>query len=104
LFGLLVNLSAQKLIKEFYSIRVKWFAVLATILNATIAMRPRVDILTSASATLFTNYNDLGAKAGHQTACGIVSGDQAGTPETASLQKALIGKVRGDGSSNFIGS
>jgi hypothetical protein len=56
-----------------------------------------------------TNYNALGIKAGHQTACGPSDGDHAGTPEGANSSDVpwknyVVGGARGGGGSNWTGS
>lgn len=56
-----------------------------------------------------TDYNALGVKAGHQTACGQSNGDHAGTPEGVDntnmpWKKYVVGGARGGGGSNFTGS
>ena len=56
-----------------------------------------------------TNYNQLGVKAGHQTACGTNNGDHAGTPEGVNnnnvpWQQFVVGGARGGGGANFTGS
>jgi hypothetical protein len=58
----------------------------------------------------FSNdYNALGVKAGHQTACGHGNGDHAGTPEGVNnnnqpWKEFVLGGARGGGGSNWTGS
>lgn len=63
----------------------------------------------AAYSSFTTNYNALGIKAGHQTACGQNNGDHAGTPEGVDStnipwKNYLVGGPRGGGGSNFTGS
>jgi len=63
----------------------------------------------AAYSSFTTNYNQLGVKAGHQTACGQNNGDHAGTPEGVNSSDIpwkdfLINGPRGGGGSNFTGS
>ena len=56
-----------------------------------------------------TNYNLLGIKAGHQTACGMTNGDHAGTPEGLNGSEVpwknfVVGGARGGGGGNWTGS
>jgi hypothetical protein len=56
-----------------------------------------------------TDYNALGVKAGHQTACGQHNGDHAGVPEGVNNQNRpwkqfVTGGARGGGGSNWTGS
>lgn len=55
------------------------------------------------------DYNALGVKAGHQTACGHSNGDHAGTPEgfnnnNQTWKQLVVGGARGGGGSNWTGS
>jgi hypothetical protein len=49
------------------------------------------------------DYNAAQIKAAHQT-CAYNNGDHAGTPENASVKKAVTGGARGGGGSNWTGS
>jgi hypothetical protein len=63
-----------------------------------------------AAVSSFTaNYNELGDKAGHRTACGMNNGDHARTPERVNnnnvpWQQFVVGGARGRGGANFTGS
>lgn len=48
------------------------------------------------------NYNSLGVKPTHASACGYANSDHAGTPEV--VKKSVVGGARGGGGSNFTGS
>jgi hypothetical protein len=55
------------------------------------------------------DYNALGVKAGHQTACGHANGDHVGTPEGINNNNQpwkdfVLGGARGGGGSNWTGS
>jgi hypothetical protein len=59
--------------------------------------------------TFATDYNAIGVKAGHQTACGQSNGNHAGTPEGVNnrnqpWKEFVIGGARGGGGSNWTGS
>lgn len=63
----------------------------------------------AAYSSFTTDYNAIGVKAGHQTACGQSNGDHAGTPEGVDSTNTpwkhyLVGGPRGGGGSNFTGS
>jgi hypothetical protein len=59
--------------------------------------------------TFATDFNAIGVKAGHQTACGQSNGNHAGTPEGVNnrnqpWKEFVIGGARGGGGSNWTGS